>query len=184
MAAEELIVDFYKKILGGHVANLIVAVIMLLLGFIIGKIAGRVVKRLLHEIDLDENAKKAGVKFSLENTISSAASYLIYFIAIVSVLNQFRIVTPVFTILLLGIVVFVVVVTLLAVKDFIPNLFSGFYIYKANFIKKGDKIKVQNLIGIVEQITLTKTKIKTKSQDLVFIPNSVIAKSQIVKLKK
>jgi len=184
MTTEEFIVDFYKKVLGGQVANLVVAIIILLLGFIIGKISRRLVKKLLHEIDLDKNAKKAGVKFSLEKIISSAIAYLIYFIAIVTALNQFGIVTPVFTIIFGGVVILIVVGTLLAIKDFIPNLFSGFYIFRTNLIKEGDKIKVRNLTGIVEQITLTKTKIKTKTNDLVFIPNSVITKSEIVKLRK
>ena len=110
--------------------------------------------------------------------------YLIYFIAIISALNQFGIVTPVFNIVFGGIILFLAVATLLGVRDFIPNFFSGFYIFKTDLIKKGDKIKVKNLIGVVEQITLTKTRIKTKSNDLVFIPNSLITKNQITKLKK
>jgi small-conductance mechanosensitive channel len=184
MTVEDIILDFYRAILGGKIANLIVAVIVLLLGFIIGKVAGRVVKRLLHEIDFDKNLKKAGVRLSLEKFVSSSVSYFIYFIAIISALNQFGVVTPVFTILLIGLVFFVAAGVLLAVRDFVPNFFSGFYIFRTNLIKQGDTIRVHNTIGVVEQITLTKTRIRTKSKELVFIPNSVIAKSEITKLIK
>jgi len=184
MALNDMIIDFYKKLLGGQMANFIVAIIILLIAFIAGRILRRVVKKLLHEIDLDKNIKKAGLKISLENIISAGVSYLIYFIAIIEVLNQFGIVTPVFTILLFGVVTFLVVVSLLAVKDFIPNFISGFYIYRTGFIRKGDTVKVRNLTGIVEEVTMTKTKLKTKTKDLVFIPNSVITKSEVTKLKK
>jgi small conductance mechanosensitive channel len=183
MAINELIVDFYSTILGGPFANLVVAVIILLLGFIIGRIGGRVVKRVLQEIDLDKNAKKAGIKFSIENFSGSLSAYLIYFISIVAALNQFKVVTPVFMILVVGLVIFLVITALLAVKDFVPNMFSGLYIFRTDFIKNGDKIRMKNLTGIVQEVTLTKTKIKTNSGDLVFIPNSVIVKKQIVKLK-
>jgi small conductance mechanosensitive channel len=184
MAAEDIIVDFYTALLGGQVGNLVVAVIILLLGFVIGRIAKRMAGKLLHEIELDKNLKKAGVKVQLENLLSSCASYLIYFIAIISALNQFGIVTPVFNIVLGGLVLFIAAAALLAVKDFIPNLFSGLYIFRTDLIKEGDNIKLRNLTGVVEQMTLTKTKIRTKSNDLVIVPNSSIIKSQITKLKE
>jgi hypothetical protein len=144
MAINELIVDFYSTILGGPFANLVVAVIILLLGFIIGRIGGRVVKRVLQEIDLDKNAKKAGIKFSIENFSGSLSAYLIYFISIVAALNQFKVVTPVFMILVVGLVIFLVITALLAVKDFVPNMFSGLYIFRTDFIKNGDKIRMKN----------------------------------------
>jgi small-conductance mechanosensitive channel len=184
MAANDTIVGFYKALLGGQMGNIIVGVIILLIGFIIGKIAGRVVRRILHEIDIDKNIKKAGMNFSAERIISSFSSYLIYFIAIVASLEQFGVATSVLRIVLGGIVIFLVVVSLFAVKDFVPNFFSGIYLLKTKMIEEGDIIKVHNLHGTVEQISLTKTKLKVKGNEAVFVPNSVIVKSEVVRSRR
>ena len=70
---------------------------------------------------------------------------------------------------------------ILAVKDFIPNLVAGFYVRQKEKIKPNDTINVNNTEGKVMAVDLTETKIKTKDNDTIFIPNSILVKSKIIK---
>lgn len=177
-------IDFYKLILRSPLSSVVSAVIIILLGLFFGKLVGRIIKQALHEIDLDKNLKKAGFKIPLENIISSFATYLIYFVGLVLALNQFKIVVPAIYVVSGIVAILIIVSFLLSIKDFIPNFFAGLHIYRRDMYRKGDKIKYRNLSGIVQEISLTETKIKTKSGDSVFIPNRSILKNNVVKLKK
>lgn len=164
--------------------NIVIAIIILLIGFIIGKLLGKLVSRVLHEIETDKIAKKAGTKIKLEKSIGSLTAYLIYFIAILMALDQLGIKTIVLYILAIAVLAVLVLSVLLGIKDFIPNMFAGFFIYRKDLVKKGDKIKVHGVQGKVEKISLIETTVRTKNGDTVLIPNSTLTKEEIVKLKK
>lgn len=72
----------------------------------------------------------------------------------------------------------------LAAQDTIANLFGGFVIILDKPFSIGDYIKTQNVEGIVEDINLRSTKIRTMDKGLVTEPNSSIAKSTITNLTK
>ena len=73
---------------------------------------------------------------------------------------------------------------ILAVKDFVPNAVAGFIIYQKKKIKVNDIIQVNNIEGKVIELALLDTKIKVKSNDIVFIPNSLLIKSEVKIIKK
>lgn len=164
--------------------NLIVALIILLVGFIVGKLLGRVVGRVLHEIEVNSIVKKAsGVNLKIESFASSFVSYFIYFVAILMALDQLNVKTIVLYFISVAVLVVIALSFLLGLKDFVPNLFSGFFIYRNKLVEEGDVIEVSGIKGKVVQVTLFETKIKTKKGDLIFIPNSSLVKSKFVKKK-
>ena len=55
---------------------------------------------------------------------------------------------------------------------------------QVTIIKKGDKIKVDNLVGKVKKISLIETEIETKSGDIIYIPNSTLTKKEITIKKR
>ena len=67
----------------------------------------------------------------------------------------------------------------LAAKDAAANLFGSIAIMIDKSIKIGDWVKVDNIEGIVEDIGMRTTKIRTFYKSIVAIPNSIVANSHI-----
>jgi len=67
----------------------------------------------------------------------------------------------------------------LAAKDTAANLFGSIAIMVDKSIKVGDWVKVDNVEGVVEDIGMRTTKIRTFYKSLVAIPNSIVANSHI-----
>ena len=174
-------INYLNTIFPEILSKLIVAIIIILLGFIIGKVLGKITQKVLHEIELNNIVKKStGVKISLEEIIGRFTSYFIYFISIIMALNQIGLATTVLYIISGGLVILIILLTFLAIKDFIPNFFSGLFIQYKNMIKEGNSIKVGNVEGKVKKIGLVETEIITPNKDKIILPNSLITKSEVV----
>ena len=114
----------------------IVAIIILLIGFVIGRILGRLVSKILGEIELNNILKKAGVKFEMEDMLSHLTTYFIYFITVIWALDALGLTTTILNMISGAFLVLIIVSILLAVKDFVPNIISGFFIYQKILLKK------------------------------------------------
>jgi len=174
----------FESSIEGFLFNLSTAILILLLGFVIGKISGRAISKILHQFELNKILKSAGMKRSVEGLIGSFTGYLIYFIAIILALNQLKIASIVLYIILITIIIILIISFLLSVKDFIPNLFAGMFIYRHGLIKEGDRINVTNTTGKVVHISLIETQLETSEGDIVFIPNSILTKNKVIKISK
>ncbi len=163
--------------------NSIAAIVILLLGFILAKVAGRFVQKLLHEAELDKILRKAGAKVGFEEALAHAAEYVIYFITVVVALNQLGITTTVLYFLAGALVIVLVLSVFLGIKDFIPNFMAGLAIYKRELFKEGKTISVNGITGKVVKLSLLETRIKTAKKDIISLPNSLIIKSK-VRVKK
>ncbi|MBI2667173.1 mechanosensitive ion channel [Candidatus Woesearchaeota archaeon] len=167
------------------IIRLIASVIILLIGFIIARLSSNLTKKILNELETNKILKEqAGVKIQVEEFLSSVIKYIIYFIAIIIALNQLGLTTKVLYALLITILVILVGFIILAFKDFIPNVVAGFMIYQKDKVKPGDVIRVKDIEGKVIHVDLIETRIKTKKNDIVYIPNSILNKNEVVKLKK
>ena len=69
-----------------------------------------------------------------------------------------------------------------ALKDVIENWVSGLLIVSGKTYRIGDVISVGNLRGVVVDISLRTTKLKTYDRNEVVMPNSVLLKDKIVNL--
>jgi len=67
----------------------------------------------------------------------------------------------------------------LAAKDTASNLFGSFAILADKSIRIGEWIKVDGVEGVVEDIGMRTTKIRTFEKSLVTVPNQVVANSPI-----
>ena len=67
----------------------------------------------------------------------------------------------------------------LAAKDTASNLFGSFAILADKSIRIGEWIKVNGVEGVVEDIGMRTTKIRTFEKSLITVPNQVIANSPI-----
>lgn len=162
-------------------ARFAVAFLVLLIGLILGRVLGRFLKKFLHEIELDKIAKKAGIRFSLESVFSQVTTYIIYFFTVIWSLNELGLTTTILNMVSAAALVLIIISFLLAVKDFLPNMIAGFFIYQKGIIKVGDKVRIDKLEGRVSKISLVETEIATKKGDIIFVPNSSITKKEFVR---
>jgi small conductance mechanosensitive channel len=165
-------------------SRIVIAALILLIGLIIGKLAGTLIRRLLNEIRLDKNVRAKGFKLSLEKFIGNLVSYIIYLIAIILSLNRLGLASAIFAIIAGVIVVVVVVSFLLSIRDFFPNFFAGLRIKLKKFFSEGDEIQIKEVSGRIASIGFLETRITTSSDEEIIIPNSIFNKRQIIVKKK
>ena len=103
--------------------------------------------------------------------IRDIINYIIYFIALMSILQIFDI-NLAGTLLSLGIVGIAVS---FAAKDLISNFFSGILLIMGRSVKVGDTLEIKEMKGTVETISLRSTSISEDKRVLSNIPNSIKA---------
>ncbi|MCW4019424.1 MAG: mechanosensitive ion channel family protein [Candidatus Bathyarchaeota archaeon] len=69
-----------------------------------------------------------------------------------------------------------------ALKDIIENWVSGLLIFSGKTYKIGDVIAVGEMKGVVTELSLRTTTLKTYDRNMIIIPNSVVLKERIVNL--
>lgn len=174
------IYQLVRESTSGLFYKFIVAIVLLLIGFILGKICGRLIYKFLHSFDLNENfTKLAGMTMKIEEIAESFTTYFIYFVTIVIVLQQVGLVSTILHMIAAGVIILIILSTFLGIKDFIPNAMAGFFIQRKKEFRIGQRIKVKGMQGTIIEINLLETKIETKSGDIIFIPNSVLSKTEV-----
>lgn len=175
----------YTNILYSQIfSKILIAIIILLVGIIVGRIIGKIISRLLNEFGLNKALRKTTkIKASIEDIISNLAAYFIYLITIIMALNQLGLSTTVLNIIIIAIITIFIITLFFIIKSFFPNIIAAVFIQKKNIISEGETIKVGNSIGKVKSINLVETIIETKKGDTIYLPNSVLIKKEIIKLK-
>jgi len=79
-----------------------------------------------------------------------------------------------------GVSVFVGVLFSLGSSSFVGNIIAGYTMIYRGAFKKGDRIEVDNQIGIVEEQRLMVTRLRSQKNEEIVIPNSVLVNSKIV----
>jgi len=69
-------------------------------------------------------------------------------------------------------------------KDIISNWISGIIIITEKIYRIDDIIKVGNIVGVVRDISLRSTKLRTYDRDEVIIPNSVMVNEKVINLTR
>lgn len=156
------------------------AILIFLAGFIIGNILGKVIYKLLKEIEINTILKNlTGIKLNLDHLISNIISYAIYFLSLVAALEQLGIANTILYLISGTIILFILISFFVAIRDFIPNLVAGFYLYSKEKLKDGCKIEINDIRGTLEHVDLLQVKVLTKKGDIIYIPNSTVIKSKI-----
>jgi MscS family membrane protein len=105
-----------------------------------------------------------------------AARYLIWFVAIILILSDFRVdVTP----LLAGAGIGALALAL-AAQDILGNLFGGAIIAVDRPFRIGDRVRIDTFFGDVVSIGLRSTRIKTLDSQIVTVPNAKVTSSVVI----
>ena len=159
------------------IVKIVIAILIFFIGFVIGKIVQRLILKFFQISDLDVIFKKrTGIKQPLSTIVAYIISYFIYIVAIVMALNRLDIATTLIT----TIVIILIVVLVLFV------IFAGLILKIRGNIKQGDYIRIKDkrIEGYVASINSLNVRLETKKDEIVFVPNMVLFKSNIVKPKK
>jgi len=155
------------------------AVIVLLIGFIIGKVLGKLTQRGLREIELNRILKKAGIDFGLEELLGHIVQYFIYFLAIVIALDQLGVTAFVLYSIAAVVLVVISIAFLLGIKDFIPNFIAGIRLNYRKLFAAGDTVTVGSVSGRVKERGLLETTLVSKNKDIIHIPNAILLRQEV-----
>jgi len=169
----------YNIQFSGLVLDAIIAVVIILVGFTLGKLIGSFMRKALHEAEVDRVSKKIGVKISAKHAISIMTEYLFYTAAIIMALNQLKLTKIVLQTVLVAAIIMAVIFAFIATGDFMQNLVARFLIYKRKLFNKGDYIESCGVSGKVIGMSLVDAVIITKNKDKIHIPNSSIVMNKI-----
>lgn len=164
---------------------LLLALVILFIGGIIGKVTEKMIRRILHELELNLLLRKIiGAKVLLEEAISLGIKWLVYIMTVIIALKQLGIEIIVLNILFAGIVLFCTIGLLLGLRDFIPNAVGGLLLYKKKTIKQGDIIRINDIEGKIKEMTLVQTILETKNREMIYVPNAYLVKEYFWKKRK
>lgn len=132
--------DFLAKTMD-ILGNFVSIIVILLVGFIIAKFAGKIIKRVLHETELNAILESAKLP-PLSNGIAFLAEAAIIIATILFVLQQLGLAIIAIAIIaaLAGIVI--IATLLVGIRDAIPNLIVGLFIRGKLKRKIGENIKI------------------------------------------
>jgi len=150
------LVDVARQLTG----KIVVALITLFIGFILAQIVGRLVKRVLSEAEINRVLAKAGMK--LDSTIGQIIEYIIYTITLLVILQQFGLTKLVFAIVIFLVALLLGFSLALAIKDFIPNAITGFFIRKKLKRQIGKNVRIGIVSGKLMHVGIVDSIVKDK----------------------
>lgn len=177
-------VDYMDKLFSGVVVSFVVAVLIVLFGFVLGKFLGSLVERLLREAEVDKIFRKVGIKISFGVVLGTVTSYFIYVAAVVMALEQFGLVKEVFGFLVVAFLVCFVLFLFFVLVDIVPNFIAGWFLHRKKVFGVGDIVRVKNFEGKVVKHGCLNVCLVTKKKDIIRFPNSLVLKSGLVIVKK
>ena len=159
----------------GHVAlflpQLFIAVLVLIAGFVVADKAELVVGEYLRSVKLPQ-----------ASLIPKALKYSVLFVVFLLALAQIGVQITPLLILLAVYAIGVVLVGAFAFKDFLVSSAVGIYLLLNQPYAIGDRIRIGDRTGIVQEVDLFVTTIESDSEEYV-IPNRRVFEEGIVKIR-
>ncbi|MAG47422.1 hypothetical protein CL617_02355 [archaeon] len=157
--------------------KLIISGIIVIIGLILGRFAGNLTKKIMKELEIKRLLEKRNkINIFLEENIADLVKYLIYLASFIVALIQLGLFFTVVFIFIGLIIVLLTIFSVFTTKDLIPNFASRFKVKK--LFNLGSKVKINNLSGVIMDISLHETLLKTKEYSI-YIPNSLVLKTKI-----
>lgn len=148
-----------------------------IIGVIVGSrlivsFGGRAIKQIFERRELNDNLVDAGRLQTLEVLLRSTFTYLIYFMAGLTILQIFNVNTAAILASagILGLAVG------FGAQSLVRDIISGFFIIFEDQFKVGDFVEAAGVIGVVEEVGLRTCKIRQWTGQLHVIPNGEITK--------
>ncbi len=158
-------------LLDSHLIFLIVQVVVIIIAsFILVSIFNRLVVRVAEQKIKVKKGRLANIQRFFQLIVYSAAVVLILWTFDVDVTG-----------LVAGLGIGALIIGF-ALKDIIENWVSGLLIISGKTYRIGDVIRVGDLTGVVTDISLRTTKLKTYDRNEIVIPNSTLLEEKVINL--
>lgn len=149
------------------VPTFIIAVIFAIIGFLAIKLLMRIIGHALNRSEMD------GIASGFLKSVIKIILYVLLAVIILSIIH-----VPMDSIV--AIIVSSSMAVALALKDSLANVAGGFIISFAKPIKAGDIVEIEGSKGKVESVGMLYTKIVTKDNVSVYIPNGKVSSDKII----
>lgn len=164
------ILDYRLLEVGGHIITpfqLLVLILILFLVKFVSSSLEHLIQRRAEKYDLDEGRKFAVIKL---------VKYFLYVLAIILGLESlgFDI-----SLLLAGSAALLVGIGI-GLQDVFKDLISGIIILFEGGIRVGDVIEINNLVGVVKEINVRTSKVRTRDGIFIIVPNSVFITQNVI----
>ena len=171
-----------------YLNNVIIALVIILAGFILGKILESILRHIFAKLEVDERLTKIfSARRNYSRAIRRTIVRLVYVTAIILALQQVSLIKPVLTMLEFLAVVVVLISFMLAGLDVVPNIAARTAL-KHKRLTVGDEVVFTDPTGVIQgtiiDMTMIDVRVKRKNGDIFFIPNSVFLKQSITKRRK
>lgn len=153
------------------VPRLFVAVLVLIVGFIVAD-----------KIELVVGEYLRGVKLPEVTIIPRVVKYSVLFVAFVIALSQIRVHVAALLILLTVYTTGIVLVGAYAFKDFLVSSAVGIYLLLNQPYGIGDRVRIGDQTGIVQEVDVFVTKIENDSEEFI-VPNRKVFEEGVVRLR-
>lgn len=167
----QIVLDQMRGLIQTSIAllpNLIAALLILVLTWLVAWVAGSIVSRLL---------RRSRARASLIEAVSKLMRLLVWVMGILVAMTViFPNLTP--TKLLAGLGIGSIAIGL-AFKDIFENFLAGFLILLRKPMRHGDDIECEGVSGRVERITIRDTYVRQRSGELILLPNSYLFKNPV-----
>lgn len=160
------------------VLKIVTAIIIVFMGIVIAKIIEKLMLKLFELAELDKLLK---LKFSLSKVLARLFCYTIYIIAIAMALNTIGITRTVITVITLALIVLLIVLFVFGANDFLANFVAGLALRLRKNIKVGAHIHVKdkNIDGHILSLELSRIRLETGKDEIVYIPHMALLKSGV-----
>ena len=159
--------------------TVIVAIVILLVGFTLGLLIRKLLHKMLQEIKLNNILAKAGLVFDAQRWLAHIVADAIYLITVVLFLQKLGIQSLVLYLLVLGLLALVSLTVLVGLKDVIPNFRGWLFLRQRRNVKPGQRIVLQEVTGIVKHIGYLETQVSTEQGDILYVPNFLFLRKKI-----
>jgi hypothetical protein len=156
--------------------NIVLAILIFFTGLIIGRIMGKIIEKTFSNIELDKIMYNKGFSFSIQKLSFILISTSIYIIFFILALNQLGITHLLFSILIIALLTLLLLTIMLSAKEDLPNMLAYRKIKKIPEFKIGEELNSTYGSGEIIKITKRQIQIKTKQEDVISIPHSILLK--------
>jgi len=165
----ELILNWFSEnqtLLIGYSIKLIAAIVIFVVGQFIAKIIKKIIAKILN---------KRGVDLAVISFVASLTYGLVLMVAVIAAISHLGFNTT----SLVAIIGAAGLAIGLALQGSLSNFASGVLIISLRPFKSGDFVQVSGISGIVEEILIFSTKLRTGDNKSVIIPNGSITSGTI-----
>ncbi|MFB6141960.1 MAG: mechanosensitive ion channel domain-containing protein [Halorientalis sp.] len=157
--------------LAAFMPRVVVATLAVIVGLIVGdKLALLVSERL------------RGIKLPEAGFLAPLVKYSVFYVAALLALSQLGVATAALLVLLVGYVFGVVVLAGLALRDLLSAAAAGAYLLLNEPYSIGDRVRVGDRTGIVQEIDLFVTHVEEDGEEHV-VPNHEVFRSGVVRVR-